>query len=189
MESHLEKYKGKFTWTISLKQIAEELQKIYPSKQVQVVRKLPNQILIVIEKDKPIAILMKGEGRFYSLSKGGGIGGQISQGQSLNFPVLRGKDFWKHENLRKQVLTLLTGLPKEGLMNFKNISEVKYKPKTKSFLFVLVSHNFIVETKKELHLSQAKNINFTLDYLAEKQMLGRHIDSRFEKKIIVNTIK
>lgn len=185
---YLNSHKGEFTWLLDLKQVAKQLRKIYPAGDIQIVRKLPNKILVILEKEQAFLII-KNKTQFYSVSFEGAIGAAIDQGQPMDFPILRGDKFWKNKNLRKRIIEILVKLPGQGEMSLKNISEIKYLSKNDSFLLFLVSHNFAVEIKSLIRLQQINNINFVLNYLIKKKMLAQHVDSRFDKKIIVNKLK
>lgn len=189
VKQYLSRYKGQKTWNLSLKKINQDLQKIYDSGYWHVRRQFPNRIIVILNQEDPIALFFKNKDEFYPVFLNGSIGPRLDFKKNLNFPIVRGVFFQKEIQLRKEITYLLVQLPKKGWMTLNNISEIKYQKKNESFLFFLVSHNFVIESNKAIDKIQIQKINFVLNYLIHQKLFNRHIDSRFEKKIIVNTMK
>lgn len=189
IKQYLDSYKGQLTWKISLKQIDNDLRKFYSLGHWHIMRRFPNHMVITLSQEEPISLLFKNQDEFYPVFFNGNLGASLDFKQNLNFPILRGASFANDISLRKEITSLLVQLPKKGLLTSKNVSEVKYQKNNKSFLLFLVSHNFVIEVGKAIKENQVQKVNFVLNYLITQKTFGRLIDSRFEKKIIVNTIK
>lgn len=181
----IEKYKNHSAWSLRLKNIAQEAQNVFPSRKIQLKRRFPNTIEIYMEESLPIFLLLTEKGPFYPVFFDGNIGMALTSNQLLDLPIVRGEIFKRDKNLRIQVLNLLKLLPKEDIFSPKNISEIIYKTKQKSFIIYLIPHYFILEIKPLLKNKTIENINFVLNYLIQKEEKAAFIDAGFPEKIIV----
>jgi len=190
IKAHLNIYKGIWIWKVNLKNITRELNKIYPVGNIYISRRLPNRMIVFLERADPIAIILKDNHTFFAVSYNGVIRHRLDYHQPLNWPILRGKLLWKNQELRIKIIDFLSFLPQKGLLTASNISEIKYNKKNDSFLLYLISKNFIVEWKGKLDAKKIKNINFVLNYMSPNEYPHKYrIDARFSKKIIVNKLK
>ncbi len=189
IKNHLSTYKGKFIWKVNLKKMIEEIKKIYTVGNIYIVRRLPNRVIVFLEKDDPVAIILKNNKDFFSISYDGEIRYKLDYNQSLNFPILRGRNLWRNKKLRKQVMEFLSFLPREGFLTLESISEIRYNKKNDSFILYLIPENFTVEWKGSPSLKKIQNINFVLNYMGKEGYLNYYVDARFDKKIIVNKSK
>ena len=185
----LKKYKNRSIWSLRLKGMAQEIQNIFPSKEIYLKRKFPNKIEVFIEESLPVFLLLTGKGQFYPIFSDGKIGIILSADKLLDLPIMRGDVFKENRRLRIQVLDLLKILPKEDIFSPKNISEIVYKPKQKSFTVYLIPHYFILEIKHPWKNKTIENINFVLNYLVQKEEKAAIIDAGFPEKIIVRRKK
>lgn len=185
LSSLLEKYKGQFLWKVSLKKLAKELKSSYPEFQFHIVRKLPNHLILFLNK-KNTALLLFYEGDFFPVSSTGEIGKKKATEESLDFPILRGRSFWKKSDIRKKALDILFSIPETGpLLSIPNLSEILYNEANNSLLFYLIKGSFIIELNKTLDSEKIKNILFVLNYLDQEKDKRNWIDARSDKKIIV----
>ena len=58
----LKKYKNRSVWSFNLKDIAQEIQKIFPSKEIYLKRKLVNTIEVYMKESQPILFALNGAG-------------------------------------------------------------------------------------------------------------------------------
>ena len=185
LSSSLNKYKGQILWKISLKKLVQELKVLYPDFKTYVVRKLPNRLIVGIEK-KNTALLLFHKGGFFPVSYTGELGKKRERGESLDFPILRGKSFLENSDRRKKVLDIITSIPETGrFLSLQNLSEILYNETNDSLLFYLMEGNFILELNEAPGSEKIKNILFVLNYLDEKKDMRSWIDARSVKKIIV----
>ena len=187
--SHLHSYKGIFFWQVSLKDLVKKIHTIYLGAEVLAQRKFPNHLIITLKPKTTALLLLKEGGAFYSVSLEGDLNEKKTPGESLDFPILRGKAFWDHLELRKKALSILFSLPQQGAgFSVKNISEISYNQNRNSLLFYLLSGGFIVEMKNQAGAKKIQNINFVLNYLNQKGRKEGLIDARLNKKIIVKKL-
>ena len=183
--SLVEKYKNRSVWSVSLKEIALEVQELYPSKKARVKRKLPDKIEVYLEESLPAFLILTEKGKFYPVSFEGVMGSPLSAHELLDLPIARGALFKKDKNLRLQTVRLLKTLPEQEIFSSENISEIMYRPKRESFILFLIPHYFVLEVKTPWSKRQIENINFVLNYLIQKEEKASHIDARFPEKIVV----
>ena len=183
--SFMEKYKNRFIWSVNLKNIGQEIHKMYPSKKALVRRHLPNKLEIYLEESHPAFLVLTDKGQFHPVSFDGGIGDALSASQLLDLPVARGDIFKKDKNLRLRATRLLKILPNKEIFSSENISEIVYKSQRESFIVFLIPHYFVLEIKEPWEEKTIKNINFVLNYLIQKEEKAILIDARFPEKIIV----
>lgn len=181
----LEKQKGRSIWSLRLKDMAREIQNVFPSKEIYLKRKFPNKIKIFIKESLPVLLLLTESGRFYPVFHEGKIGMALTADELLDLPIVRGNIFKKDKNLRVRILNLLKILPKEDIFSPGNISEIIYKSKQESFMLYLIPHHFILEMKHPWKNKTIENINFVLNYLIQKDEKASVIDAGFPEKIIV----
>ena len=165
IEDYLKAYKGRAMGRISLKRITEDVSRIYPAAEVHAARRLPRRLTVFLSQGSPLLLLLKGKNVFYSVFSDGTVRAQRGWDQSLDFPLLRGKSFWRRAGLRKRAAALVSSLPKKGWLRSENISEILYNKKNDSFVFFLISKNFVLEAGDPMTAQKAKNISFVLNYL------------------------
>ena len=183
--SLVEKYKNRSIWSVSLKEMALEVQKNHPSKKARVKRRLPNKIEIYLEDSLPAFLILTEKGRFHPVSFEGVLGAALSPYELLDLPIARGDLFKTDERLRAQTVQLLKTLPGKDILSPENISEIIYTPERESFTLFLIPHYFVLEVKTPWRKKQIQNINFVLNYLIQKEEKVARIDARFPEKIIV----
>ena len=176
----LEKYKNRSVWTVNLRKEAKALQALYPSKKPLLKRRFPDALHIYMAERRPVFLLLNPNGRFYPVFSQGKIGAEAAL---ADLPVARGKPFQKNGGLRKQISRFLQDLPDAGLFSPGNVSEIFYK--SNSFLLFLSRGDFALEIRLPLPKGAAKNINFVLDYLLQKEEEGAWINAERPEKIIV----
>lgn len=188
--SYLNEYKGKNLWQVNLKTLVTTLNELYFGAEVYVIRKWPNRLIVFLKPKATALILLKNKEVFYPVSYEGEIGDSINLKDFFDFPILRGKVFWNDLSLRKQVLSVLSSIPKKGEgFSIQNISEILYNKKNNSLMFYLIPGHFTVELQaSSVSPKKIKNINFVLTYLSQRDHQGELIDARFPKKIIVKRI-
>ena len=190
VREYLNNYKDQYLWRIDLKKIVKKIESIYSGGEIHIKRKFPNRLRLFLKEKQTFLLLLKQDQFFYSISKEGYIGAKKRNSESLNFPILRGRDFEKNFQLRKRVLKVLLLLPKTGkFFSLENISEILYNKETNSLLFYLVSDYFIVDLKEPPSLKKIKNINFVLNYLRIQGQSKAFIDASLDKKIVVKKLK
>ena len=184
--SNLHTHKGKNIWEVSLDDISQSLHKIYPYGDIQVRRSIPGKIIVFLKKSPVAFLILRDNGDLHPLSFSGEIQTPLPKGKYLDLPILRGDVFYQNVNIRKSALDFILQLPKKGLLVQKNISEIIYDKKPRGFVVFLIPGNFTLEIFLTPSASHIKNIDFVLNYLLQRQMAGRRIKARFNKKIIVN---
>ena len=183
--SFMEKYKDRFIWSVNLKDIAQEIRKMYPSKKAFLRKQLPNKLEIYLQESHPAFLILTDKGQFHPVSFDGSIEAALSANQLLDLPITRGDIFKKDKNLRLQIIQLLKILPNQEFFSPENISEIVYKAQRESFIVFLIPHYFVLEIKEPFKEKTIKNINFVLNYLVQKEEKSILIDARFPEKIIV----
>ena len=134
-------------------------------------------------------MLLTEQGKFHSIFSDGKVSAPLAADELLDIPIVRRDVFKRDKKLRIQILDLLKILPKEDIFSPKNISEIVYKPKQKSWMVYLIPHYFILEIKSPWKNKTIENINFVLNYLVQKEEKASVIDARFPEKIIVRREK
>ena len=201
-----ETYKHKYFWQISLKKLAQKLQKTDKELDIRLKRKYPGQLIVFVSKKKTALLLLDSQNHFYSISYEGHLGKKRKPTEALDFPLLRGQDFEKNLSLRQKLLSLLEILPLDkASFCWDNLSEISYNKENQSFLFYLNSPRFVLELKsdffildlkpdfeddiKEQNNKKIQNIEFVLNYLNEKNWTQAFIIAESDKKIIVKNKK
>ncbi|MCY4512369.1 MAG: hypothetical protein OXB86_01625 [Bdellovibrionales bacterium] len=184
--SHINNHKGQRIWTVPLDQMARDLRELYPAAELRIQRQLPDRIIIFLKKSNPLLLLLREQGDQIPISFQGDLQPPLDSNQFMDLPILRGDLFYKNPDLRREICALIRKLPDKGLLTSKNISEITYNKKRKSFLLFLIPGYTSVEVSSKLSEKQILKINFVLKYLLQREMMERTVDARFEKKIIVS---
>lgn len=185
MQPKLASLYGQNIVNINLEEVYEELQKDRRIKDVRISRSFPNTLKLVVEPHIPIANLLSEKGdRVYPMTREGSLFSPVALKDSADAPVLRGRNFLKNMNLRKEALELLKLFPEHGDFGLGDISEIQFESK-KGYILIL-SH----EASEVIlgHSDFAKRIEYVgrvLQYLRAENLKGRVIDARFSKKVVV----
>ena len=184
--SRLNSYKNQKIRSISLNQMAHDLRELHPAAELRIHRQLPNRIIVFLKKSKPLLLLLRDQGEKIPISFQGDLQPPLNLNQFPDLPILRGELFYKNQDLRREICSLIGKLPNKGLLISKNISEITYNKKKKSFRLFLIPGYTTLEVTSNPSVKQIRNINFVLKYLIQRKMKERTVDARWEKKIIVS---
>lgn len=185
--SKMNSYKGRRIWAVSLNEMARDLRHLHPTTELRIHRQLPNRLIVFLKESKPILVLLRDQGDQIPISSQGDLQPPLDSNQFVDLPLLRGESFYKNQDLRREICSFIRKLPNKGLLTSKNISEITYNKKKKSFLLFLIPGYTTVEVTSNPSEKQISNINFVLQYLLQRKMMERTVDARLEKKIIVST--
>jgi len=186
IQNHLKQYKNHFLWQVPLKKILEEIEEINPGLDLYMQRRYPNQLIISFKKKETALLLLTTESDLYSVAQDGSLGTQKEKTDSLNAPILRGKNFEEDRTLRKKALEFLKPIPpKNFIFSLENLSEILYEKKEESFLIHLSTQPLFIKLPPLLSNQKIKNIEFVLKYLQKEGKTHSFIDASFDKKIIV----
>lgn len=179
----LEEYKGQAIWKVDLKEIEKTLKNQNWIQTVTVSRRLPSTLLIEIQPKEIVANLVTSPTKIIPVSEDSELLPETSYLKAPDVPLLTGKVFVKNQELRERALALLKELPREGALSYETVSEVVSREN--NFGIKTKNSNALILMNSENVSLKAARVSKVVDYLLEKNLDGRVIDSNFTKKVLV----
>lgn len=190
LDKRLATLHGQFVWQVDIERLLGIAEKDRRIKDVKVTRILPNTIRVTVTPHSAIAnILGVQSDVLFPIARDGSILPSVEASDAPDSPILRGEEFLKNQTLRSRVLGVLEAIPENGNFSRETISEV-YLDKNKDIMFTLKKNGTRVvlsedeRSEKEVQ-NRVSQVSRVLNYLENQQMVGRVIDARYSKKVVV----
>jgi cell division septal protein FtsQ len=186
LERRLQSYKGKSLLSINMKAMTHELAKHDWIESIYVRRSFPNRLNIEVKPKEWIAYLHT-EQSFYPITKSGELLPRVDVIDGPDLPLVAVTKAKWNEDLHKPVLELLGLMPESGLITLKSLQEIR---SDKEGLYIIVSplNTMIRLGSDELALKLARSEK-VLEYLHQRNLQGRVINSNFAQKVVVKLYK
>lgn len=188
IEADLTSFHKQLLWQINIRDIMAKIKK-KPWVQVARVRRVfPNKLEVDLGLQAVGLIFINDRGDKYPISSEGNILPRISEQLLPDVPLLRGRKFLDDANLREDALLLSSQLPLIGPLSRPMLSEIYFNPKN-GFELLLNESRFRVILGQDNYELKLKRVAKVIEYLNAKNIQGRVIDARYEKKILVRLRK
>lgn len=188
LRSRLHSKVGDPFWKISVEREAQSIKQDPWVESVDVIRRLPNTLLVSVTERKPIAVMGSGDGQFKFVDDTGFVIGSADPREVAGHPALMGRNFQEQGSLRGKALDLLKSFPKEGSLSQTDISELQFSDEH-GFQVILAKTGMVVELGKDnlpLHVDRARRV---VQYLHQHGINASHVDSDYAKKVLVKLRK
>lgn len=180
--------KGQSLWDLDIAQIITEIKKKEWVEDVQLTRLFPNRLNVALDLKKITVAYVDDAGIWMPVGNDGTLLNKSAGSGLPDMPYLRGRKFYENKNLRLQAIGLVQSLPSAGVLNQQAVSEIFYESKTGFEMLLSKSGTRVVLGVDNFDL-KVKRVNKVLEYLEAKEIIGRVIDARYEKKILVRMRK
>lgn len=184
LDEKTEGLKGQAIWNISIYDLENNLKSLSWIEAVHVHRQLPNKLIIRLEHKKILANIMKNNSELQPIASDSTLLEPAKISKSPAVPFLSNEEFRKNENLRFEVVTILSKLPEFGPLSQDSVSEVHWDGK-KEFTFLLRESLAKIKLSSENTEIKIARVSKVLNYLDQNQIKSRVIDANFSKKVVV----
>lgn len=175
-------------WDIDISKIMTEIKRKNWIEDVQLTRLFPNRLEIGVVLKKIEVVYVDDAGIWMPVANDGAMLSKNSKSLIPDVPYLRGRKFYDNKELRKSAIEFLRLFPRSGNLTPNQISEIYYEPKSGFEVLLAKTGTRVIFGQEALEL-KLKRVGKVLEYLEAKEILGRVIDARFEKKILVRMRK
>ncbi len=175
---------GMQMWQLSLPTLEKQIKLDKRISEVEISRRLPNQLDLKITPHLPVAVFLKDAHLILPIAKDASLLPAMATFKSFDLPVMRGKELFESQDLRAQAIEILDNLKSTSEFSSKNISEITYDKKLGFTLTLAHQGEKIILGESDL-LAKSKRIEKVLSYLQREGIRGRVIDGRFSKKVVV----
>lgn len=184
----LRRFEGQYFWEVPLNGVYEVAAQDRRVKRVTVRREFPVRLRLEVEPHTPVLDYISKDGRVYPLATDATLLPAHTLADSSNLPFLRGEELKDQAPLREAAIQLYSGIPEEGFLSRKTVSEIYYSKKSGFSLFVggAASEVKIGDSDFGPKISRVQKV---LSYLDSQGVKGRVIDARFSKKVVVRVRK
>lgn len=188
VEADLAPFHKQLLWQINIRDIMAKIRK-KPWVQVARVRRVfPNKVEVDLGLQEVGLVFINDRGDKYPISSEGNILPRIKEELLPDVPLLRGRKFLDDGNLREDALLLSSLLPAVGPLSRPMLSEIYFSPKV-GFELLLNETRYRVILGQDNYELKIKRVTKVIDYLYAKNIQGRVIDARYDKKILVRLRK
>lgn len=190
-------FKNKQIWAVSLGKVHDVVVAEPWVQSVRISRTLPNQVKIVVEPKRAIAMLLvqkvKGANpELRAVTADGSVLKLPNSTAALDVPIARGPLLDSQTEAgaaaRAKLIEFIASIPNEGSLSTKNIAEITYVP-NEGFSLALIPMKSTVLLGNEKIQTKVTRVSQVLDYLLAHQLHGRVIDASFSKKVLVRLRK
>jgi cell division protein FtsQ len=187
-KAQLTPYLGRNLWGLDVQSLATDLRKIPGVKEVSIDRIPPGKIRAAILFEKIVLNVVSNQGGLYPVTETSQILAKMKVASNLDVPVIRNKKLIQNPLLREKAVSLISQLPREGLMSQLSVAEVDVDSKN-SFWLSLTSPDTKIKISNEAVAVKAARVEKVLEYLQKNKMQARVIDAEFSKKVVVKLRK
>ena len=180
--------KGQNIWKIKLSQVYDEILKNDWVQDVELHRRLPNQIVATIHLKGISVLFVDGENKIFPITREGQKLNSVSPTLVPVVPVLYNDQIANHPELLHKLVAMLEEVPDSGDLKTKNIASVDFKPITGLQLNLINSRVTVHLGEKDIPTKGLQVLRVT-DYLKSKNQKARVIDASFTKKVLVRLRK
>ncbi|OQW47304.1 MAG: hypothetical protein A4S09_16040 [Proteobacteria bacterium SG_bin7] len=175
-------------WDIDISKVIAEIKRKNWIEDVQLTRLFPNRLEIGVALKKVEVVYVDDAGIWMPVAGDGTMLAKNSKSLIPDVPYLRGRRFYDNKELRKSAIEFLHLFPNSGNLTANQISEVYYEPKSGFEVLLAKTGTRVIFGQEALEL-KLRRVGKVLEYLEAKEIHGRVIDARFEKKILVRMRK
>lgn len=180
----LKKLIGSSMIGISFSTLSEELMKDQRIKNISLRREFPATISLRILPHDPIMAWVDQKGFVRPVARDNQILPRLRSGEFRDFALLRGSEFSKNKELRKQAIEMMLDLPAQGYFRRGLVSEIRYD-KASGFELVMSEPAVIVKIGTDNYKEKSLRLEKVFSYIQKRGIKGRVIDSRLDKKVVV----
>lgn len=185
LDTRLSKYQGRYVWGVDLGNVLDDVAKDMRIKNVDVSRRLPNELHVQVEPYTPILnILARDKKVLHPVARDGEVLPSVPALEAIDSPILLGDAFLRDKDLRMQAVQLTLALSESGALSYRTVSEITFDKK-RGFQLRLQNLNLLVWVGFEDFQTRIDRAQRVVEYLHGEQMAGRIIDARFNKKVVV----
>ncbi len=186
--SEIKFIKNDALWDIDISKVVAEIKRKAWIEDVQATRLFPNRLDIGIALKKVDVVYVDDAGIWMPIASDGTLLNKTSKSLIPDVPYLRGRRFYENKELRRRAIEFLRLFPANGSFTSAMISEIYFEPKTGFEVLLAKTGTRVIFGHEALDL-KLKRVGKVLEYLEAKEIPGRVIDARFEKKILVRLRK
>jgi cell division protein FtsQ len=188
LKSSLISFNGRSLFKVDLKMLKKTVLTQPWVEHVQLSRRWPDQIEVLIKPKAIDFVMIKDESLAVPVLQSGETLAAVPLVRSPDAIVLKGADFAKRKDLRKQASDLMAEIPAEGTFSRKNISELNYVER-EGFWMRMISSGIQVKMGQDQVPLRSARISQVLNYLEDREMNARVIDADLSKKVLVRLRK
>lgn len=186
LEKRISSYKGKSLLSINMQAMTKDLNSHVWIDKIFIRRSFPNRLHIEVKPKVWIAYLRE-ELSFYPITSVGEILPRVDVIEGPDLPIVSiDRKKWS-EGLNQSVLEILSFIPDTGLISKASLQEVRVD---KEGIYLVVSPmNTIVRLGTDdlaIRLARSEKV---LEYLHQRSLQGRVINSNFAQKVVVKLAK
>ncbi len=175
-------------WDIDISKIVGEIKRKAWVEDVQLTRLFPNRLEIGVALKKVDVVYVDDAGIWMPVANDGSLLNKSSKSLIPDVPYLRGRRFYENKELRKRAIDFLALIPSSGNFTSSMVAEIYFEPKTGFEVLLGKTGTRVIFGQDALDL-KLKRVGKVLEYLEAKEIIGRVIDARYEKKILVRMRK
>lgn len=179
----LDTYKQKSIWKLNLTEIENALKEQAWIQDVVISRQLPGTLKVFVTPKNIIANLVRSPTKIIPVAEDSQLLPITNHHKAPDVPLLMGREFLRNQSLRESALQLLKELPVEGSLSAQTVSEIL--PRKNEFEIRVRGTSAYVLMNTENVPVKAARASKVIDYLNERDMDGRVIDTNFSKKVLV----
>ena len=180
--------KGRNIWKIRLSQVYDEILRNDWVQDVELHRRLPDQIAATIRLKGISVLFVDGENKIFPITRQGQKLSSVSPTLVPVVPVLYNDQIANHPELLNKLVAMLGEVPDSGDLKTENIASVDLKPITGLQLNLINSKVTVHLGEKDISTKGLQVLRVT-DYLKSQNQKARVIDASFTKKVLVRLRK
>ena len=169
---------------LSFAALSEELMKDQRIKNVSLRREFPSTISLRILPHDPVMAWVDQKGFVRPVARDNQILPRLKSGEFRDFAILRGNEFSKNSELRKQAIEMMLSLPTQGYFRRGLVSEIRYD-KASGFELIMSDPAVVIKMGTDNYKEKSVRLEKVLSYIQKRGIKGRVIDSRLDKKVVV----
>lgn len=181
-------FEGKYFWQVPLSMVYEVTSHDKRVKKISVYREFPSRLKVEVEPYTPVLAYLSGDGRIFPVATDATLLPALPPSDAPDLPFLRGEELRDEPKLRETAIELYRGIPDEGVLTKKDVSEIYYNKKNGFSVFISGDGSEVKMGDMDFG-PKTSRVQKVLSYLDSQNIKGRVIDARFSKKVVVRVRK
>jgi cell division septal protein FtsQ len=188
-KSKLKAVEGQNIFSMSLQKLRENILTDVWIESVVIEREIPQEIKVRAKIKDVLFIYIDGKNRILPVTEKGQLLNPIAFAQAPDVPVIRNPAVIKNVETLSKVIALYKAIPREGVLNQRDIAEVDWSPVGGLRVELVHSEDGdVILGASDVRL-KIKRVASVLKYLESQKQKWRVIDASFSKKVLVRLRK
>lgn len=188
VDSRLDSFKGKSLFEINLNEMHQQIAMEKWVNNLEIYRQWPNKLKILIQTHDVVLLYWNKKNQVQPILENSEMLEPLKKNALPDRAIVFDAKIATKTSLRRQAVTVIKSLPKEGPLSQATVAELGYDTRD-GFWLKLIKKDLLVKMGDEKFDLKTNRVSHVLEYLDSKQIDARVIDANLSQKVLVRLRK